>query len=337
MRKSMQRGLTLVEMMVAMVLGLVVIGGAISLTLANRQSYRTNEGLSQMQESARTAFELLARDIRQAGVTGCDNEGRVGNVLDATGGAQWWTEWFGMQGHNDDEDTSAVSFGDERGQRSEGTDAIQMQGIQGAALSIDDHDQLGGTITHFGDDPGFGAGDVIIVCDFDHATIFQVSAYDAGEAELAHQPSVGTPGNCSRGLGFPTDCTSIDGAIYQFPRNSHLARFFATDWYVGQNARPEEGGRSLFRRRIDANSAQVTEEIVTGVVDMQIMYRVEDGDEFLPASDITAAGNWETVNAVQFALTVESADGRVSTNLNTNEGRLRRTYSQIITLRNRVP
>src|SRR5690554_4826207 len=78
-RLHAQKGLTLVELMVAMVLGLVVIGGAISLTLANRQSYRTNEGLSQVQESARTAFELLARDLRQAGVSGCDNEGQVAN------------------------------------------------------------------------------------------------------------------------------------------------------------------------------------------------------------------------------------------------------------------
>lgn len=333
MRKS-ARGLTLVEMMVAMVLGLVVIGGAISLTLANRQSYRTNEGLSQMQESARTAFELLSRDIRQAGVTGCDNEGRVANVLDASGGTQWWTQWFGLFGHDDDEDTSAVAFGDDRANRAEGTDAIQMQGIQGAALYIEDHDQLAGTITHYGDDPGLGAGDVMMVCDFDHATIFQVSAYNAGASQLSHQPSAGTPGNCSRGLGFPTDCTSVIGAIYEFPRNAHLARFFATDWYVGPNG---EGSRSLFRRRVDANSTQVTEEIVAGVVDMQILYRMDEDDDFLPASDITDSGDWGAVNAVQFTLAVESADARVSADLDTNQGRLRRTYTQIITLRNRVP
>jgi type IV pilus assembly protein PilW len=75
------RGFTLLELMISMVLGLVVIGGALGVVLSNRQSYRTNEGLSQVQERARTAFELLARDVRQAGVTGCNNNGRVANVL----------------------------------------------------------------------------------------------------------------------------------------------------------------------------------------------------------------------------------------------------------------
>src|SRR5688572_13095418 len=74
-------GLALIELMIAMLLGLVVMGGAVSLLMANKQSYRTNEALSQVQESARTAFELLSRDVRQAGVNGCVNNGRVANVL----------------------------------------------------------------------------------------------------------------------------------------------------------------------------------------------------------------------------------------------------------------
>jgi prepilin-type N-terminal cleavage/methylation domain-containing protein len=51
------RGFSLVELMISMLLGLVIIGAATGVILANRQSYRTNEGLSQIQESARTAFE----------------------------------------------------------------------------------------------------------------------------------------------------------------------------------------------------------------------------------------------------------------------------------------
>lgn len=62
-----QYGFTLVELMIAMVLGLVVVAGVISVFIANKQSYRTNEALSQVQDASRTAYEFMARDIRMAG------------------------------------------------------------------------------------------------------------------------------------------------------------------------------------------------------------------------------------------------------------------------------
>jgi len=75
-RPSRSRGFSLVELMVAMALGLVIVGGVVSVLTANKRSYRANEGLAQVQEAARTAFELIARDVRQSGNTGCDNAAR---------------------------------------------------------------------------------------------------------------------------------------------------------------------------------------------------------------------------------------------------------------------
>ncbi len=54
------RGFSLVELMISMLLGLVIIGAATGVILANRQSYRTNEGLSQIQESARNLGSACA-------------------------------------------------------------------------------------------------------------------------------------------------------------------------------------------------------------------------------------------------------------------------------------
>ena len=42
-------GLALVELMIAMVLGLVIIGAVTGIMLSNTQSFRTNKGLSQLQ------------------------------------------------------------------------------------------------------------------------------------------------------------------------------------------------------------------------------------------------------------------------------------------------
>jgi type IV pilus assembly protein PilW len=60
-------GFSLVELMIAMLLGLFIIGGVISVFLSNRVAYRQNENLARMQENARYAFEVVGRDIREVG------------------------------------------------------------------------------------------------------------------------------------------------------------------------------------------------------------------------------------------------------------------------------
>jgi type IV pilus assembly protein PilW len=314
----------------------VVIGGAISLTLANRRSYQTNEGLSQVQEGARTPFELISRDLRQAGVTGCDNVGRVSNVLDTTSGTEWWMSWFGIQGFEDDDDSSAALFGTAaRGDRVSGTQALQLQGVEGIPWALEAHNAGAATMDINAAATDIAVGDVMIICDFDHAAIFKVSAYNATDVRLTHD--MASDVNCTRGLGFPTDCSSATGNSYPFPRNSQVGRFFASDWYVGQNLRPEEGGRSLFRRRLGPGGAVLTEEIVAGVTDLQFAYRLDGTGEFEDEAGTLSTADWREVNAIRVQMTVDSADTRVSTDLDENSGRISRTFSQVITLRNRVP
>ena len=54
------RGFTLIELMIAMLLGLIVVGGVSSIFLANQQTYRSNEALSEVQDGARVSFEICA-------------------------------------------------------------------------------------------------------------------------------------------------------------------------------------------------------------------------------------------------------------------------------------
>ncbi|MDR6992784.1 prepilin-type N-terminal cleavage/methylation domain-containing protein [Luteimonas sp. 3794] len=72
-RAELQRGMSLVEVMIAMVLGLIVVGAAFAVFLSNQQSYTANEGLNRIQEGARVGLELIARDIRAAGGSACSN------------------------------------------------------------------------------------------------------------------------------------------------------------------------------------------------------------------------------------------------------------------------
>lgn len=68
-----ESGFSLIELMVAMVLGLLVAGAALAILQSNQATYRSNEGLNRIQENARIAFELMSRDIRAAGGTACSN------------------------------------------------------------------------------------------------------------------------------------------------------------------------------------------------------------------------------------------------------------------------
>src|SRR3546814_11282613 len=74
---SGQAGFSLVELMISLVLGLIVLGGVTTVFPSHQQSYRSNEGLSQLQENSRIAFELMAHDIRQPGLTGSGNDGAI--------------------------------------------------------------------------------------------------------------------------------------------------------------------------------------------------------------------------------------------------------------------
>lgn len=61
-----QSGFTLVELMIAMVLGLIVAGGVVSIFVKGQQSYRMDGQVARMHDEARFALSELARDIRMA-------------------------------------------------------------------------------------------------------------------------------------------------------------------------------------------------------------------------------------------------------------------------------
>lgn len=61
-----QRGMTLIEMMVAMLIGTILIGGAITVYIQSRSSYRTADSLARLQENLRFALDSLEPDIQLA-------------------------------------------------------------------------------------------------------------------------------------------------------------------------------------------------------------------------------------------------------------------------------
>lgn len=70
-KKQTQLGLSLIELMISMALGLLVILAVTYVYAGSRTSYRHQESFSAVQESGRVALETLTRDIRMAGYPGC--------------------------------------------------------------------------------------------------------------------------------------------------------------------------------------------------------------------------------------------------------------------------
>jgi type IV pilus assembly protein PilW len=62
-----QRGFTLIELMIAMLIGVFLMAGVIQIFLSAKQAYRLQENLSRLQENGRFAMDIMTKDIRMAG------------------------------------------------------------------------------------------------------------------------------------------------------------------------------------------------------------------------------------------------------------------------------
>ena len=69
-----QRGLSLVELMVALAIGLLLLLGLVEIFGASRAAFSSAEGSARIQENSRFALEFLRRDVRMAGHMGCQSE-----------------------------------------------------------------------------------------------------------------------------------------------------------------------------------------------------------------------------------------------------------------------
>ena len=64
-------GFTLIELMIAMVISLFLLAGVVQIYSSNRESYRTSDVMSRLQESSRYVGETLSRELRMANHAGC--------------------------------------------------------------------------------------------------------------------------------------------------------------------------------------------------------------------------------------------------------------------------
>lgn len=68
---SVQRGFGLIELMIAMGLGLVLVLGITQVFLGSKRTFVTQQQVAVQQENARFVLTRISRDVRQAGMFGC--------------------------------------------------------------------------------------------------------------------------------------------------------------------------------------------------------------------------------------------------------------------------
>lgn len=345
MKRKLTLGFSLVELMVAMVLGLLLSGAAISLFITARESYRTNEALARVQETGRYAFEILARSLREAGGIPCGSNLPTANVL-KNASSNWWSNWGkGIQGYEGDDNTFPKPFGPDRAvraPRAPGTDAVIVwSGTGDSGVTIVAHNPNAAQFKVNTSAHGLEDGDIVMACDYRQAAIFQVTNANSNNVTIVH--NVGnsvSPGNCSKGLGYPTDCTDPNGKFYSFAGAGTITKLASHAWYVGCNGRglcSTPAGRSLYRLRLgnkNGTNLAAAEEIVDGVWDLQLQYLMRDASGVLDTQyrDATAVTDWSRVVAVRLELTTRTGE-----NVGTTGAPLERQWYAVVTLRNRTP
>ena len=304
------RGFTLVELMISMTLGLGTIAATGYIYLGTVKTYRSHDSMSRLQEGARFAFELIGKDLRMAGTTGCPNATSV-NVLNNS--TDWDKDLFRMPVVSVDQDGVA-------GTETEFSDALRvLRADMTREYVVQAHNSAAGVFTLTGPH-NITAGQYLVATDCNHAVVFQASVPAVNQ--ISH-PAGGVPGNSTNLLG-------AGAVVYTFAPGSRLYRLDSTSYFVANNV---AGQPSLFRSRPRGATGVITrEELVEGVQDLQLTYAVDtsvpadgqadfvdpdgDGDPYLTAVQVDSAAVPGANTSQRWARVVSA---RISTLIRTNE------------------
>lgn len=351
-----QSGVSLVELMISMAIGLLITAAMISVFINLKQTYKQQEAFSRIQETARYAFDRMAYDIRLAGTTGCNATTTV-NVL--AGAATWYSTLFTrpMMSY---EDGAAVYPSQISGKVLRGDAFAVIRADNSSNYIVDSHNppsaQFQLTATH-----DLKQGEVLLVTDCKHAAVFQMTTpvnSDSTAQNIVHNTGERSPGNCTKNLGSPSDCV---GTEYEFKKGSRVMRLKALTYYIRTS--DATGQPSLYRQVLTHKSGDAYskgEEIVEGIEDMQIEYGVDTTltadnsvDTYVKADQVTTAApgatddeKWQRVISVRASLLVRSNEDNVATNyqkykwnggdVTATDKRLRKVFSMTMTLRDRI-
>lgn len=319
--RALSAGFSLIELLVALVLGTLVVLATTGIFISNKQSYNTTQSTSRIQENARSAFEMLSRELREAGANPCSRGLPMANVLRNPGGApitDWWNDWGApLQGYPNGAATPVAVAA--------GTDAVNIMYGQDYGVFVDTHTPAAASFKANRTD-GLEKDDLLMVCDYSQTAVFQATNVVPASGTIVHATGPGL--NCTKGLGLPVKCSGpAIGSTKEFQEGSRIARLQASLWYVAENGRGD--GRSLYRVQMLKGAVQDPEEIAEGVTDLQLTYLGPAGAGQAYQDTLT---NYADATAVKINMTIE--DTQIT---GTENQPIVRQLMNVVSLRNRLP
>ena len=344
-----QRGVSLIELMIAMTLGAIVTAGVIQLFVSNNQTYNILIGQSRLQESARFAMEFIGRAAYGAGQVGCGPEEIESSMVAAlpdmpefnlvipvegyegNEGGGWTPSLNALprsvsnRAHFDDNeiDVDTVVAGTDvlvlRQARAPGSKVAQLAAANAAPVIFDSGDT------------GIDAGDVVVIADCEMASVFKVDTLTTVAGQTTLNVATGTD-------VFDNAAPFSISSTGPYSSEAIVAPIDTTYFFVAPGTGTNNRGDTplaLWRKLGDGPPV----EMIEGVEDLQLLFGIDTtGDgaanrymtpDLVGFNDTTAS---ETVS-VRVSLTVNSVNAVV----NDGDGLIRRTFSQTFLFRNMTP
>jgi type IV pilus assembly protein PilW len=336
--RGYQQGMSLVELMVALLIGVILTSGVISVFITSKASYKMNSGLGQVQEEGRFAMQTLQPVLVMAGNNGCAHVPSTSithiiNMSDevySMGDPVYGFEFTGTGTGVSLDDTSPPgasnvptvdnNTGDWSPDLSAASPSLAAA-LQNLAVKYSDvlmvHEMLGNAVpilatgstsrvdydNTYAYAPVFSAGEVLMasVCSPAEAEVFQAGTLGSGT--IAVGGSGGSPGNALTVL--QNHYENLTGKAFVAPAQTYV-------FFVGKGL---DKGTSLYEVRLDPDNGNgkagqlgTPVEIVPGVENMQILYGLDTTGGGVPGQYVTADGvsNWGSVVSVRIALIVHS-------------------------------
>ena len=324
------QGFTLVEIMIALLLGVFMTAGIGNIYVGSNETGRLQENLSRIQENGRFALDYLAQEIRPAGFQGCPNLSAVSPVNVIKNFPSSFDFQSAMKGY--EYDGSTLSGYTPAANVVSNTDIITIQRGGGCnasvSLSLDNNDD----VIEVSDNCGFEANDFLVISDCQTTDIVAASSISngSGAQEIAHGASVNTTADLSK----------------LYDTKAEVFRIYSREFYIKNNA---DGIPALYQREVkevgDIASPN-EEELIDGVEDMKLTYGVKNTNNTYAYLSASAVTNWEQVKSVRIHLLMRSIDNNLTqaavnidfdgTTVIPTDRRLRRVFSTTVFLRNRT-
>jgi type IV pilus assembly protein PilW len=246
-----QRGVSLIELMVAMTIGAVLIFGATQVYVNSRNAYGANEGVSRMQETARYAMSVIEPDVRMSNFWGLlKGAGAISGQASQTtaAGAVAPGAAANVCGTNFAIDLSTNLQGDNNGY-------VLSATRQAGCNSLNDLDTGAAWPT-----TPVTTADTLTVR---RASVFTNAAPTAGVLEVC----------TTRIAGRLQSDTSVCSA----PPIGQLSNLIVDTYYVDQNSAQQAGLPALRRKTLSAGGVLqfADQEIIAGVEDLQVQFGID--------------------------------------------------------------